>query len=385
MPSPLSVYTALNNSFVDWGDNVNPESRDVRSMLGPPVIVFWQSCLAEEPKLYTFAWTSAIIVFVIVTILTCCHCVELAGAPISLQRTYYFRMAAIPIVFATASLISVLAPRTTLLLEILMIQYEAFAVATLATIHFMLLAKRGMEAGATMQSLQAMSVALADMGKKKFFGVPPLGCCFRPCMKPHGLTAGQLVFVDWIIWQYTLVSPCAVIVFLWLKLALPDEYGDPFSQACIWVNKFSGLVAIYGLMILNLATSEYLSKWHMHRKFWAFKILIILGILQDIAIERFAEWYLEGHESCLAWEGRKGQGTHLADFWASWLRLVECILISLLMRRAFPGSEILCSREMPAAISYAQLDLQELAGKEQRAFDSASEEESGTDCHDGTV
>eukprot|EP00928_Gymnodinium_smaydae_P015128 TRINITY_DN15544_c0_g1_i1.p1 TRINITY_DN15544_c0_g1~~TRINITY_DN15544_c0_g1_i1.p1 ORF type:complete len:384 (+),score=37.37 TRINITY_DN15544_c0_g1_i1:57-1208(+) len=381
MPVPLSVYHALNTSSVRWGDSINPESKDVRSMLGPPVSVFWRSCLTEEPNLYTFAWISAIVVFVIVSMLTCCHCVQLARSPISLQRSYYFRMAGIPIIFATASLISVLAPRTSLLLEVLMTQYEAFAVATLATIHFMLLAKRGMEAGATMQGLQALSVALADMGKKKFFGVPPFGCCFRPCMKPHGLTAGQLVFVDWIIWQYTLVSPCAVVVFLWSKLALPPAWGDSSCQVCVLVNKLSGLVAIYGLMILNLATSEYLSKWHMHRKFWAFKILIILGILQDIAIEKIADRYLEEHQSCLAWEGRAGQATHLAKFWAAWLRLMECVLISFLMHRAFPSSEILNSREMPAAISYAQLDLQELADNELRALDTASDEESATDGH----
>merc|ERR1712137_1359344 len=96
-----------------------------------------------------------------------------------------------------------------------------------------------------------------------------------------------------------------------------------------------------------------------HRKFFAFKILLIVGIVQEHIVAAVASGFAQDQGSCMSWEGEHGEGTHLSMFWNNWLTLAECVPGAIFMRVAFPASEILDYRELSQRVHNIELELEQ--------------------------
>merc|ERR1711862_569813 len=107
----------------------------------------------------------------------------------------------------------------------------------------------------------------------------------------------------------------------------PPDVEEGVAWVIGMLTKCSSLLALYGLVVLNFATSKYLARWHMHRMFWAFKLILVLGILQESLLAPVADRVVERYGSCLECKNIKGIGRayHLAEFWSHWLPITMII------------------------------------------------------------
>merc|ERR1711879_796327 len=138
---------------------------------------------------------------------------------------------------------------------------------------------------------------------------------------------------------------------------------EVFEALRIWIHrslKASSMVALYGLVVLNWSTHKLLDKWHSHSKFCAFKLLLIIEMLQDHFVKMVVDPIaLEGH-TCVSWvDDASTETTALSRYWCSYLLILEALPGALLMRRAFPASEVIDYRELRDGIS-VQLHLEQL-------------------------
>ena len=72
---------------------------------------------------------------------------------------------------------------------------------------------------------QSIIQTLQKFGPQKYFTVPPFGCCFRPCVKPHHITAKQLLWVSRLVRQYVVMQVFVNAYFMWARFTL-DPYWE---------------------------------------------------------------------------------------------------------------------------------------------------------------
>ena len=116
---------------------------------------------------------------------------------------------------------------------------------------------------------QSIIQTLQKFGPQKYFAVPPFGCCFRPCVQPHHITAKQLLWVSRLVRQYVVMQVFVNAYFMWARFTL-DPYWEVDAVADPLL-KVSGMVAMYGLFVMYAATHELLHRWNTTRKFISVK------------------------------------------------------------------------------------------------------------------
>jgi len=225
------------------------------------------------------------------------------------------------------------------LLKMVQVQFEGINIIVFGTILFLLMAEEShrffkgsdlQDAGIGVQILRA----LAAQGPKKHFGVPPFGCCFRPLLKPHDLTPSHLIRARNFFRQYAFVIVSFSGLTAWAVVSLSLERFQAVHKVSGLAEKFSGFLAIYGLMILYVATHDLLHAWRTTSKFIAIKLVVLLCTFQEMFVGVIAKHLGVSTFMCL------GVESHKEHFWSMYLTCLESLLVAFLTTRAFPASEI---------------------------------------------
>uniref|UniRef100_A0A7S1QGV5 Uncharacterized protein n=1 Tax=Alexandrium catenella TaxID=2925 RepID=A0A7S1QGV5_ALECA len=328
--------------------------------LGPTVDVFFETCLKDMPVGMIVVWSTAAIALAATLFIACSHAAQLRKAAICLQRGYYTRMVGFPVVLGLFAFFNLLCPRAWVLCHLVQGQFEAIAIGTFGTILFMLLSieslslYKGRSGGGenpedtrTVQDLEELpsnaamiTEALQAQGPKKHFGAPPLGCCWRTCMREHNLTALHLLRVSLMVRQYAYACVILGAFMMWAALALNTHRAQQVYLLYTWVLKVSGLVAGYGLGILYASTKKVLRPWGTTMKFICVKGIVVMNVVQDKLLEWSIEAFHSDEGTCLVEPSHPSRLEHLVHFWNSYLTVLEALAFAWLVFKAFPAGEV---------------------------------------------
>ncbi|CAE7529482.1 unnamed protein product, partial [Symbiodinium necroappetens] len=252
-------------------------------------------------------------------------------------------MLAFPTVWACCCWLTLFTPLSTPIAELFMGQGEAFAIYSFMVILFMLVSVEAMKQGEGVEidepsspssrtsqvSLrQSIIQTLQKFGPQKYFAVPPFGCCFRPCVQPHHITAKQLLWVSRLVRQYVVMQVFVNAYFMWARFTL-DPYWEVDAVADPLL-KVSGMVAMYGLFVMYAATHELLHRWNTTRKFISVKAMVALSILQQKLLGLLVPLLAE-EKNCWVDPEHPEETERLVHFWVTFATLLETVVMSRLI------------------------------------------------------
>ncbi|CAK9030325.1 unnamed protein product [Durusdinium trenchii] len=326
----------------------------------------------------------------IITMTMCIrHSMALDRRPICMLRTYYHGMLIYPMVWAVCCWVSLFCPLTTNLSELFMGQSEAYAIYIFLVILYMLVSieacKKRMETGGAGESLrtemmnmgQTVMEAIHEYGPQKYFAVPPFGCCFWRCCTPHHITAKQLLWVSRLVKQYVLLELFLNTFFMWCGLTFLPVRAKKMQSVAGYILKASGMLAIYGLFVMYKATHDLLHDWNTTRKFVAIKLVILLSVIQNKLFGLFIRKFRPPDESCLLEPNNPKDLEHVIAWWTTFATLVETVLLSHLIIKAFPAHEV---SDYPLKnLDLVEMELRQIHESESTKGGSLSMETSSSD------
>jgi len=277
-------------------------------------------------------------------------------------RSYYHGMLVFPMVWAICCWFALFCPLVAPLSELFMGQSEAYAIYIFLVIMYMLVSieacKTKLEQSdpgqtslrSEMENMgQTIMDAVHDYGPQKYFAVPPFGCCFKPCCWEHQITAKQLLWVSRLVKQYVILELFLNTFFMWAGLTFQPERAARIQNVAAYILKISGMMAVYGLFIMYKATHDLLHDWNTTR-------------------------FRPRENSCLLTPGHPEELERIVVFWTTFASLMETVLLSHLIIRAFPAHEV-------ADFPLKNLDLVELELRQihERSLPSGLDSESSED------
>ncbi|CAE7884770.1 unnamed protein product, partial [Symbiodinium microadriaticum] len=291
-------------------------------------------CMEENPTTFLTATIIGSLALVVTMIVCLRHSRALDARPFCLLRSSYHGMLAFPTVWACCCWLTLFTPLSTPIAELFMGQGEAFAIYSFMVILFMLVSVEAMKQGEGVEidepsspssrtsqvSLrQSIIQTLQKFGPQKYFTVPPFGCCFRPCVKPHHITAKQLLWVSRLVRQYVVMQVFVNAYFMWARFTL-DPYWEVDAVADPLL-KVSGMVAMYGLFVMYAATHELLHRWNTTRKFISVKAMVALSILQQKFLGLLVPLLAE-EKNCWVDPEHPEETERLVHFWVTFATLL---------------------------------------------------------------
>eukprot|EP00438_Fugacium_kawagutii_P030240 Skav219533 [mRNA] locus=scaffold30:667757:678045:- [translate_table: standard] len=112
------------------------------------------------------------------------------------------------------------------------------------------------------------------------------------------------------------------------------------TEVAAIILKVSGMLAVYGLVIMYKATHDLLHDWKTTRKFVSVKIVILLSVVQNKIFSWFIHTFRPMEKSCLLTPGNPKDLERIVVFWTTFATLMETMLLSHLIIRAFPAEEV---------------------------------------------
>jgi hypothetical protein len=207
---------------------------------------------------------------------------------------------------------------------------------------------RGRHAG------EQLLMFINDQGPRLWLAVPPV--ILKPLcglfLRPHYLQSWHLLLVFRGLWQFVVLMPTLAVASLWC--ALVEEHEDKYAQtqrALLVLGKLSTMLALYCLFVLYSATHDMLKHLRTTAKFVSIKLFLFVALLQEPLFDRFVEQreQAEFMEPAPFFLGSAGghahkpaclHGSSLRHFWSMYALALESIGMALLLRLAFPASEL---------------------------------------------
>jgi hypothetical protein len=261
--------------------------------------------------------------------------------------------------------------------------------ATFGHLLFVLLHANSAAAGAELESGGGLAVTaplsgerilafLNSKGPRLHFAVPP-PLCRRPaslCFEPHELRGGHLLAIFRGLRQYVLLTPTLAVVQLWAALVLQSESQFQLTSRVLTIcGKLSTLLALYSLFVLYAATHDHLREWRTTAKFISIKLFLVIALLQEPLFEYLVHGGSgtdgsaesssgSGASTALLGSAEGGgaggasravgseadgavpaaarclHGASRAHFWGMLALALESMGMALLLRAAFPASEL---------------------------------------------
>jgi len=337
----------MTDAMPNLEDSPFDENADFRA------VRFVSRCM-EDNRIPFLVATSLGTVSLIISLVLCIrHSQELDRRPICMLRSYYRGMLVFPVVWAVCCWISLFCPLMSPLTELFMGQSEAYAIYIFLVILYMLVSieacKNRMEHSepgegnlrAEVENMgQTIMEAVHEYGPQKYFAVPPFGCCFYRCCTEHHITAKQLLWVSRLVKQYVILELFLNTFFMWAGLTFQPERAEKIQSVAGYILKISGMLAVYGLFIMYKATHDLLHDWSTTRKFVSVKIVILLSVVQNKIFSFFIHRFRPRDRSCLLTPGHPKDLERVVIFWTMFASLVETVLLSHLIIRAFPAHEV---------------------------------------------
>lgn len=322
--------------------------KELGHYIGPTLLQFFHGCWPSNQQKLVTAFAIAAVSVVVTCGLTWNTLLSLSQAPISVRRSYYKQIVIFPAVFVINSAVVITCPTAWCLASGIEKIVESYTLYTfgclllLLMVHESAAAEVGREEKEMETQMQAITLALAKQGPRLHYGVPPLGCCFRLCMRPGHITIEGLLCAYRMLAQYSIVLALMATATVWSIAALN---GPMFMKLFMVLKKLqvaSSLVCLYGLFILYHVSHELLRHWNTTRKFVAIKVGLILLVVQDLLLEKFLVDFLKHQvSSCFQDLGFIYESAEIeAKWWGQVCIAAEAIPMALLLRRAFPVDEI---------------------------------------------
>lgn len=344
---------------------------------------FLKRCSEENPGHFWFASISGS--FALFFTLSMCfrQSQALSKRPLCMQRTYYRGMLIFPMVWALCCWCVLFAPLSHPLAELFMGQSEAQAIYSFLVILLMLVSiearKRrplgGLDpaGGSTAAPLESVldptnmgiviMQAVRDYGPQTYFAVPPFGCFFKRCCTPHHLSARQLLWASCLVKQYGILQIVVNSYFMWARLTLRKADAsqvEPIARTCL---KISGMLAVYGLFVMYKATYDLLHDWNTTRKFMAVKLVIGLSVVQEKVVSKLMTTLPPMETNCFRTHSDEKMH-HFEIFLTSYFTLLETVILSRLIIKAFPADEV--SDSPLKNLDLVELELRQIHEKQSR-------------------
>jgi len=267
------------------------------------------------------------------------HRNELMTCQRSMLRELYIRISTLSVVFSTTSLLTLVFPRPAYLWHFLRVIYEVFTLKCFEyniTELLGVVGAPGRGYGSAEEERQNALKVLLEAQPQKYYGAPPLGCCFLPCLKRMNFSSRLYTNSKRLVSQYLYFRPLAGLTILWLildnSLGDTEQYtGYPEGTILGGLETLSMLVAMEGLFILYWGSRSALAQYRVGLKFIAIKFVIFVGAIQNFMLETNVPKEEEG--DFYDQEAR-------VELWNNALLLVESAGLTLLMWRAFPAEEL---------------------------------------------
>mmetsp|Transcript_125721 Transcript_125721/g.355536 ORF Transcript_125721/g.355536 Transcript_125721/m.355536 type:complete len:349 (-) Transcript_125721:75-1121(-) len=224
----------------------------------------WAHLHGPRPAEYTYLLPAAIIAVAALSMLVAQHARDLVStsAPERSSKARWRMLlisvvAPAPLVFAALKLVVIAVPLSWKLVLFLTSFYE---VAAFNCFFWLVISFLG-------DSLSAAAESLGDTKGDlplRMWGAPPLGCILYPCLKPRTPTRGDLMTVNVLLLQCTVLLP---------SIALVEASGilpPGVAPSLKYLETCSLVTAMYGLFALLFATHDALER-RCHAKFWVIK------------------------------------------------------------------------------------------------------------------
>lgn len=320
--------------------------------MGPPMDEYWNCCWERQREWFTVVWITSPLLGAIALFISIRQLVSLGAAPITCFRQTYIHCAAFPIVMTFCTLLVVMtSPRSEPVSELLKSLYEGFVLFGFGSLLFQMLALESAgsrtvnttldreedDESAEQEVGDRIVKAIKEQGTRKHFATFPLCCCLGCFMREHYLSGVQLLVCIFMLQQYMLIVPGTSIFLLWTALVVPKEYHRMHIRS-IYVQKFSQLTALWGLFVLYRASVKLLKKWRTSQKFLSLKIIVLIQILQrplvSSVVKHLVPKLYPDNLYCLSHD-------FMIDAMNSWLLLGWCVMLAILISRAFPVKEVM--------------------------------------------
>lgn len=320
------------------------ECARVDNDLGPSMDEYWPCCWEHQPDFFATVWITAPALGAIATFISLRQYASLRAAPVTGFRQIYLRCSLLPITTALGNLIIVMtSPRSVALGDVIKAQYEGFVLFGFANLIFQMLT---LEVAAARENDgdddepevgERIVKAIGVQGARKYFAVAPLCCCFGCLMRKHHLSGRQLLLCLFFLQQYILVIPGTSLISLWAALVAPEQFVKT-NHWCNIFKKISELCALWGLFVLYVATKKMLTKWRTTQKFVSLKVIVLIQVLQRpivaLVLRHVVPLFLPDKGFCLPIES-------LINVTSSWLLMGWCVVLAVLISRAFTAKEIM--------------------------------------------
>ncbi|XP_053394244.1 organic solute transporter subunit alpha-like [Mercenaria mercenaria] len=248
-----------------------------------------------------------------------------------LQRIYYgnevkvIKLATLlglyPVTILT-SLIALLVPSSTILLDLLASCYLSVCFYTFVTLSINYFGGE-----------EKMLEILANDRVKT--STPPCCCCCCCILKPIKLTRKSLLFFKLCSLQVAVVRPLLLFIaaVLWTDGKYTRGLGGSTSYLYITiVTVISTLFSMYGTMVIYRASLLHLKQYSLALKYMSFKLLLVISNLQNIVFGILALFDLP---ECIGTRGPKVRGSYIHHS----VLVIETFLLALLARKAYRRDE----------------------------------------------
>eukprot|EP00808_Paulinella_micropora_P012437 g51074.t1 len=295
----------------------------------------------EPPVFLVVFWLTGGLFFIIETFLYIQHNRALKAVDpfTNLCRDYQW-IIILPEIFCATSFLALFVPRAFYLFEFIRITTEAFALMMFQHSMILLMAAQGGKGcgyGPQGEYTRQSNKALCALPPQRIWSVPPLGCFFRKCEKPRTLTVLKVHIATALVTQYMYVAPIMSVleIMVLLNIKAPEMETAFISAVAI----SSMLIAVYGLFVLYAATHNVLGQdFNTTSKFAAVKALVILEKATSWTLKLLGKWfgvYFLSAEQTPAYDDVARQ-----MLLVSYLTVVESVFLTMLMKRAFPPSDL---------------------------------------------
>ncbi|XP_060588885.1 organic solute transporter subunit alpha-like [Ruditapes philippinarum] len=239
---------------------------------------------------------------------------------VKLQR-FVIILGVFPVIITT-SVISMLVPRSSVLLDLVGSCYLSFCFYTFVklTIDYF---------GGKSKMLEVFS------GSKIQINTPPCCCCCCCVLKPIHMRRRPLRIFRFFALQVAVVQP--ILVFIAAVLWSDGKYDGGMTSASSntymsILMSIRTLLSLYGTMVIYRASRDHLKMYLLWMKFTAFYTLFILGNIQTLIFSILSNYDLP---ECVSTRGPKVRGNAMNHS----LIVLEAFLLAFLGRKAYRRDE----------------------------------------------
>ena len=176
-------------------------------------------------------------------------------------------------------------------------------------------------------SIDNLICALNEVTPKKFYAVPPFGCCLKPFCAATNMKHEDFRLLYSFTLQYAILAP------IWTYLLLLHTVrNDLIWVYALSITEFlSSMLCVYGLFALMTAAHSILEKHKIHHKFWCIKLLVWFIVIPNLMLT-FTSPYWKGG---VPGSNEYYDGHLMVENYVSMIELILFVILAYFFRKYF--------------------------------------------------